>query len=293
MSQSPTYYFTNIQYNNAFFKQSSTSSSGVGSLSLYKTLFLDKQNADSTTGNIIKFASPTTFNNWINVYSPASNPSLIFKNSSFSSNNTFFTSSTTDLTIQMMYAFSPIGMKVLQNSIEVFYLNTTGKLSSTRLNYVFSSSPTRLSSQIGFNYSNTTLMSTGNISTAGDYYSYGAFNNIPLSVGRYLLVMNFGISSIASPVGVLNSFEMGYTLGTSTTPSSNANYLTLASPNLSTTDSFSGSMNYNFCYKTMSVVNVGTNNSYVHPYVLGTILVTFTNGSCRVLCSSYSFCRIG
>ena len=133
----------------------------------------------------------------------------------------------------------------------------------------------------------TTTLTTGNQTALGTYTIY-ATPTTTIPIGTYLFTMTASLVESSNPnTGIISDFQIGHTLGSSSTSSSNPSTIIYRFSN--SIDAYGHS--FNNCYSISMMVNITTSNTYFSPYTLFTIGTAFSSGV-QLVMNNYTVIRI-
>ena len=302
-SNKPTYYFSGIGFNSAYYKTTiittSYSSSGFTQLQA-DSMYLNKITADSTnvletfnggikTPSINADGSLLTIPNTFNVLTPASN--------SYPFNNVITS------TLAMGKSITTGSMSLCDSTTFSGAINlggtnyggTTHIRSGLQL-YKPISGPTTAqtyaTTHIGYSITSSTIMTTGLVSAVATYNQVPSsvtnpvtFNKMP--IGVYLVSMNASLCIPGAPAtGIVTGLVVGFTMGISTLPWENTVYgSTMQSP--INAPGHASVIPFSFT----TVLNNTNLNNYICPYMSLTIGTAFAS-TIQLVINNYSILRI-
>lgn len=298
-SSAPTYYFTGIGFNSAFYQPVSSSSSGI-SQAQADASYLSKVSADTANGlktfnGGIKTAyinadsSSLTIPNTFNALTPGSNcfpwnnmiTNTIAIGKSITTGSMSFCDS---LTFSGNIQIGGIGYGGYTN------LRTNVQLYKPINGPTTSQTPTNV--HIGYSVTSLTSMSTGLVSAIGTYnqvpYSVTSpviFSKMP--IGIYLVSMNASLCIPGAPTtGIITGLTVGFSIGASTLPWEN----TISGNSISNSINAPGHASvipFSFTY---ILKNTNVNN-YICPYISMTIGTAFSS-TIQMVINNYTILRI-
>lgn len=278
----PTYNFSNINFNSSFYTTTSTTGFSLASA---KKIFLSKTSSDTAIGPI-SFTSPTSISQALNLSNSSTNFGTInFNNIAGNVLATLYSDSSG---LNIDFKDLTEGFNVVANSLNVLKVLASGISLSSPYSLSYSTPPTLSNNQVGFSYNSSTVVSH-TFSALGSITLYNSTNQVPLPVGIYYFSGGYTTSpsGFSGTVQTGTGFQIGYALGTSSTPASNARTsLYNGISNIIT----SNVTNTNV-YSVGAVVNINTANSYLTSFY-NVNISAYTSGSLLVTIPYYTVVRI-